>query len=348
LLKLDAILQRSAFPEIQMQNANFKAILSFFERDFEQGYQLYSDALNLRDSIRSAESKTRIAELELEYETAKKDIEIQSQLLIIAKRNRQKNNLLFLVLLLGISTILLFMIFSQGKRRRLAELKLKQQQIQELEQRNKILGLASIIEGQEVERTRIAKDLHDGLGVLLSSVRRQIQNVQSEIKKLTDIDIIGNTEKLVATACEEVRRISHDMMPDALINFGLKEAMADLAEQIHSDHSLYMQLDIQEDLSLTEVQSINLYRIIQEFANNTVKHAKATKLGIKIQQDQNNVLMQLRDNGIGFDLNIARQKGGLGLTNIRSRVDFLKGAIEIDTNEGTSCSITIPTIKENI
>ena len=156
----------------------------------------------------------------------------------------------------------------QNKELAQKENEIQNQKIDQLENEKKILAMASMIEGQENERTRIAKDLHDGLGVLLSSVRRQVQNIHKEIEKLTELDIIGDTEKLINTACEEVRRISHDMMPDALMNLGLAEAIKDLAYQIEFDHGIKTHVIIPE-IELREITSINIYRIIQEFCNNT-------------------------------------------------------------------------------
>ena len=203
------------------------------------------------------------------------------------------------------------------------------------------MAMASMIEGQENERSRIAKDLHDGLGVLLASVRRQVKNVQQELEKLTEIDLIGDTEKLIGTACEEVRRISHDMMPDALMNLGLEEAVKDLAYQIEIDHHLKTHVDFSQ-LSLYETIEINLYRIIQEFSNNSIKYANAKNLYIYMEQSPNELKVSLRDDGEGFDLEDAKAGQGIGLSSMQSRVNFLNGSMKMDAKDGTTLEITIP------
>ena len=201
--------------------------------------------------------------------------------------------------------------------------------------------MASMIEGQENERTRIAKDLHDGLGVLLSSVRRQVQNVQAELQKLTEMDLIGDTEKLINTACEEVRRISHDMMPDALVNLGLSEAIKDLAYQIEFDHQIKTHLVIPE-INLEDTKSINLYRIIQEFCNNTIKYANASNIYIRIMQTSSSLKINLTDDGAGFNVEEAKSKSGVGIKSIESRVKYLNGFLDIEAANGTSYDIIIP------
>lgn len=336
--------------QVYFEGGCIESLIKFYEAkgDYQEANKYYQVLNEIGDSLFNKDIKIAVMDLERKYQTSQNEAKLLSQQIELQKKTKQRNSVFFLLALVSLAFTAIFFVLRQRNQKLLLvadnKRRIKEQKIIQLEKEKKILSMAAMIEGQEAERTRIAKDLHDGLGVLLSSVRRQVQNVQSEIKKLTGIDIIGDTDKLVASACEEVRRISHDMMPDALINFGIKEAIMDLADQIQTDHAMSIKLDIEDDLKMTDVQSINLYRVIQEFANNTLKHADATKLEISLQQDTKNILLSLRDDGKGFDLNEARQKGGLGISNIESRIDFLKGVIKIDTREGACYFIRIPNV----
>lgn len=311
----------------------------------EQAYKLLDEYRIIQDSIKGEETSRTINELEIQYQTAEKEKQILEQQIAINQRTRQRNQLIMLVSLLSLCILFIYLFQKERikKNKKLAEkeVEIQNQKIEKLENEKKILAMASMIEGQENERTRIAKDLHDGLGVLLSSVRRQVQNVQKELEKLTEIDLIGETEKLINTACEEVRRISHDMMPDALVNLGLSEAIRDLAHQIEFDYGLKTHVDI-PDIDIEDIKSINLYRIIQEFCNNTIKYANASDVYIRIMQTNTTLNINLADNGIGFDLKAAKSGSGVGIKSIESRVKYLNGFLNIETGDGTIYEIIVP------
>ncbi|MCB0668197.1 MAG: tetratricopeptide repeat protein [Saprospiraceae bacterium] len=311
----------------------------------ENAYQLLNEYRIIQDSIKSEATSRTINDLEIQYQTAEKEKQLLEQKIALAQKTKQRNLLMSLTGLLIL--IALFIYFYQKEKiRQNKELAQKENEIQnqkidQLENEKKILAMASMIEGQENERTRIAKDLHDGLGVLLSSVRRQVQNIHKEIEKLTELDIIGDTEKLINTACEEVRRISHDMMPDALMNLGLAEAIKDLAYQIEFDHGIKTHVIIPE-IELREITSINIYRIIQEFCNNTIKYANASNIYLRLIKTPSALKINLADDGVGFDLTEAKSKSGVGIKSIQSRVKYLNGFLDIEATNGTSYDIVIP------
>jgi len=154
--------------------------------------------------------------------------------------------------------------------------------------------------------------------------------------------MIGETEKMITNACEEVRRISHDMMPDALVNLGLSEAIKDLAFQIEYEHGLNTLIDVPE-IDLEKIKSINIYRIIQEFCNNSIKYAQASQLTIHIKENPASLKIHLADDGRGFDLAKAMTGPGIGIKSIESRVKFLNGFVDIEAENGTTYNILIPT-----
>jgi len=197
----------------------------------------------------------------------------------------------------------------------------------------------AMIEGQEAERSRIAKDLHDGLGGLLSTVKAHFSNIQSEIQKIEKINVYNRAHEMMDEACDEVRRISHNLIPGALRLEGLGEAVRHLGEETSDAHPFNVDVEIIGfESRMEESKEVFVYRIIQEALNNIIKHADAKKVLIQLSETDTEYHFIIEDDGKGFDpLQI---QSGLGLKSIQSRVDFLNGNLDIDTKEGVGTTIT--------
>ena len=221
---------------------------------------------------------------------------------------------------------------------------LKDQEIKELQQKNKLLALNSMIEGQEAERLRIAKDLHDSLGGLLSTVKAHFTTIQKEIEQLEELNITAKTNSLIDEACIEVRRISHNMMPHALSISGLQGAVEDIAENLR-DEGYEATLEVNHlPEKIEATKEVMIYRLVQEIISNIRKHAEAKSVLIQILGYKKELNLIIEDDGKGFIYDEAMEKGGLGLKSINSRVQFLDGTISWDSqpNKGTSVTINIP------
>ena len=200
-----------------------------------------------------------------------------------------------------------------------------------------------MIEGQEAERLRIAKDLHDSLGGLLSTVKNHFSTIQNEVEDEAKGNLTEKTGALIDEACIEVRRISHNMMPHALALAGLEGVMEDLAEQLTAE-GYEVTLETKGDLNyFDETKKVMLYRLLQEIISNIRKHAMAKNILIQLLVHENIIQLIVEDDGKGFEYDKAIKKGGLGLKSINSRVAFLDGQIDWDTqpNKGTTISINI-------
>jgi signal transduction histidine kinase len=202
----------------------------------------------------------------------------------------------------------------------------------------------SILTGEERERKRIAKELHDGLGAQLSAIKLHAQSVDYE-KML----LVENTKTLhqnlinqIDEACLEVRSISHDLLPPGLINSGIIESINRFVHQIkeNSDIDLKFIHQIEKETFTKDVE-VQIFRIIQELVNNILKHAHAQSAAIQLIQNNSRLLIIAEDDGIGFDMEDNRN--GLGINNIRNRIASLKGSIVFDTlrNNGTTVIIEI-------
>ena len=333
---------------IRIENYKSLIILSHKRNSFKEGFKYQNLLLKVKDSVLNRDKTQQILELNTKYETEKKEREIAEQKLTIEQKERQKNQILLVLAALAFMLIGLFVFFKkrikyqktiseQGKA-------IQKQEITELQQKNKLLALSSMVEGQEAERLRIAKDLHDSLGGLLSTVKNHFSTIQNEIKALEKLNLTEKTGELIDEACIEVRRISHNMMPHALSLSGLKGAIEDLAEQLVSE-GFDTTLEISDELRyLEETKKVMIYRLVQEIISNIRKHAEAKTILIQLLVYEREIKLIIEDDGKGFEYNKALAKGGLGLKSINSRVEFLDGQINWDSQpeKGTTISINIP------
>jgi len=307
----------------------------------------------LHDSLENKRYGNEVRTIQTQFETQKKEVEIARQEVVIEEQKREKQKLLggglTLALLLG--SIIWGLQFRSRKNRMIAMQRdeIQSQKIQQLERDRKFLSMSSMLEGQEAERIRIAKDLHDGLGGLLFTVKARMTNIMSEVRKIESFSVYEKTSELVDEACQEVRRISHNLMPGALRLLGLQGALEDLVEEINETYSLQTRLEVInfEDAELNDTQQVFLFRIVQEAVNNSIKYAEAQDILVQLSGSDEHYHLTIEDDGKGFDL--AQKSGGLGLQSIESRVNHLQGSIDIDSRIGigTTLSITVPKNHEN-
>ncbi len=203
-----------------------------------------------------------------------------------------------------------------------------------------------IIEAEERERKRISSDLHDGIGQLLSAVK---MNTEVLIEKYLNGKQEGEElgQRLLAMAdesCIEVRSIAHQMTPNALLKSGLVSAVRDFVNQIPADRiRIFLEVEGLSDRMESSVETV-LYRVIQESVNNVVKHAKASRIDISLISDQTEIRITVEDNGVGFNKKDSTLSSGIGLKNMHTRIEYLKGSVDISSEpgKGTLVSIYVP------
>lgn len=197
----------------------------------------------------------------------------------------------------------------------------------------------------ENERRRVVTELHDGIGPLLSSIKLNINSLDTEIEE--DINIIKNASSRMDEVMQNIRDISYDLMPVILERNGLNEAIKHFVTRNVSQKKMQVELVYDQQLIIADKQKeLNIYRIIQEIVHNTVKHAQATKLVIELRREKGLILLITQDNGIGFDHVKMRNnnKAGLGLKSIENRSEILKGKLILSSkkNVGTRYIIEMP------
>lgn len=207
-------------------------------------------------------------------------------------------------------------------------------------QRERITAEVRLLEN---ERKRIAGDLHDSLGPLLSSVKLRICSV--EVTDPRDKEQIAQSSRHIDEIITSMRQISYDLLPIALERKGLIDAVRDFAAHLGREDELEVNVYTMNDVTSRPEQDIHLFRILQEIIHNTLKHASASRLDIGFRQEPEELLLLVQDNGQGFSVEKAREHSrGLGLKSLETRTDILGGSIHISSavGEGTRYYIRIP------
>ena len=327
--------------------------LSEFEKEqgnWKQALLYRDNQLIYYDSVIKQQNHSRVLLNEAKYQSEKRQNEI-SQL----KKDNQiqalkaKQNNIVIYSLIAISVMIIFSgVITYGNLKQKQNLleqneKLQVQKINQLESEKQLMASEAVIRGQEEERGRLARDLHDGLGGLLSGVKFSLTNMKSNvILNAENALMFERSLDMLDHSISELRRVAHNMMPEVLIKFGLTEALKSYCDALIQAQILtinYQIIGLEERLP-SNVEII-LYRIVQELLNNTVKHAKATHVLLQLAQHEKELNITLEDNGVGFDMNEVSKHTGSGLENIRSRVEYLKGKLDIQSSAGKGTSVLI-------
>lgn len=300
---------------------------------YKDAAEMYKKMNVLKDSLYQSANPKALAEMQTKYETVKKEQLIEQQ------QNKIRGQRALLAAVLTALVLLSALSWSVYRRRQLrqearlqAELRVQQE-----------AAAVAVLEAEEKERQRIARDLHDGVGQMMSAAKMNLSafeaeaNVQDQEQKQALEKIIG----LVDESCREVRSVSHTMMPDVLLKKGLAAALQDFTGKLDS-RSLQIALyteGITENIDTNT--SMILYRVLQEAVNNVIRHAQATRLDISVVKDGEGIHATIEDNGKGFDVNEPGYAEGMGLKNIRTRVSFLKGTVDVDSGKGRGTVIVV-------
>ena len=232
------------------------------------------------------------------------------------------------LLMFLLAGMLLFFVSSYQKR-----LLRNKADVEKMKVRHQLDLFQSSIDAMEDERRRVSRDLHDEIGAALSVLRLQVgqMNIDQGFNPENTQNLIVGSKQLIDNTIENVRRISNDMLPSGLEEFGLKYAIEMLCDKVESASRLVINLNINSLERLDNRFELSLYRILQELLNNTLKHANATEVNIDFMTDNKQILIIYQDNGQGFDPEKLSKKG-LGLKNIESRVSMIEGKLEYDTS----------------
>lgn len=320
--------------------ADWYALQGNYKKAFE--YQLLHQAL--MDSITTAESREKMLMMEVRFRIENKEQEIRqlkskdeiSQLSI-----RQKNTLNYILIGSGVALLLISLLTYRNYRNKQ---KLQQQRITELETQQQLMATEAVLKGEEQERTRLAKDLHDGLGGMLSGIKFSLNTMKGNlIMTPENAQAFERSVDMLDSSIKEMRRVAHNMMPEGLVKFGLDVALKDFCNDINQSGALkinYQSIGM-ETAAIEQTTAITIYRVVQELVNNIIKHAAATTAIVQLSRSNDTIAITVEDDGKGFDTTILNQAKGIGWSNIQNRVTFLNGRLDVQSTAGKGTSILI-------
>jgi len=305
--------------------------------NYKEAYNMLAKYSSLNDTILSGERTLQFSERVARYESEKKDSQIKLQDAAI-----QKKNLLNTLLAGGITALLIIgILFLRNFRIKQA---INKQKIAELEKEKQLAAAEAVLKGEEQERTRLAGELHDGLGGLLSGIKHSLNSIKDEFK-LADIHK-GKFERsldMLDTSIKEMRRVAHNLMPDSLNKFGLTAAIEDYCSFVNQSDTVKIIFQFIGDKTIqpSKQLSLTVYRIVQELVNNIVKHSGATKAIVQLSVTLQMLSITVEDDGHGFDEHLIVNAKGIGLSNIKNRVEYMNGSIDLNSGKGRGTSVVI-------
>jgi signal transduction histidine kinase len=328
---------------------NYKALknndlaLPFFEK-----YILLKDSLNKEDF------EKRINSLKLEYDNSLKENQIKSQNLELLKKDNenlklQRNRNLFFTISIIVLLMAGFLIFNRLQLKKInknLETKIEERTSEiaeanrDLIRKNEEISQA-LFKGQNIERKRVASELHDNLSSLLSALKMSLSAIKTDSFSESEKHIYKGVMEMMGNAYQEVRNISHNIMPEELEKSGLAQTLSNVFEKINRSESIKIDFENQTLARFDKKIEFNLYSICLELINNVIKHSHATSVQVSLSNKDNMAELFVVDNGKGF---VNNSDSGNGLKNIKSRIEALNGTILVDSDKktGTKISVSVP------
>ncbi len=308
--------------------------------DFNQAHKNLTLTLQYRDSVYRLEQIKATEELHAKYETQKKERQIELQQISIneQKARLQRNRILIgsLITVTVLLLIIVILIRNQAKRKhellkKEASLKLQQAEI------------TAVINSQEKERNRFARDLHDGFGQMISILKMNISNLDQEQNDASKLAALRQSNNVIDEMYDELRNICFDLMPQTLMQQGLSAALEEFGNRVSQTAKVDCKVMIFDEYKrLSEFQEVSIFRIVQEWVNNVLKYAQASEISIQLTRDETEVTLTIEDNGQGFNSVLFYAGKGNGWKNIQTRLKQINGTFDLDTHEGsTGTMVTI-------
>ncbi|MBD3225082.1 MAG: tetratricopeptide repeat protein [Caldithrix sp.] len=303
----------------QMISENYAA-----QEDYQTALSYYKKFSRLKDSLYNEQRSRQLLDLRTRYETEKKEQKIALQKARLSEQAViiQRNYLMVIGLLVTILFVAIIFILWRSRQRRQNELRLRRAQID--------ASLAS----QEQERKRFSRDLHDGIGQLISACGLHLQQLKGDHRPFEGEGSIIKAQNVLDQIHTELRNIVFNLMPSTLIQNGLIAAVYEFAQRVNGQSGLHIEvMEFDMDMRLPENAEIHLYRIIQEWTTNVQKYANAANLTIQFLNHDDELTIMMEDDGQGFDPKILQQtSAGNGWKNIQSRIGHLGGSVEVDSS----------------
>ncbi|MFT3827418.1 MAG: histidine kinase [Chitinophagaceae bacterium] len=314
--------------------------------NYKKAYEYEKLFRIISDSIRSNDIKEKAAMMDVRFRVANKEQEIR-QLTATQKIQqlsiRQKNIINYVLIGSTIAFLIISLLIYRNYKH---HQKLQQVKIDELETEKQLTATEAVLKGEEQERTRLAKDLHDGLGGMLSGIKFSLSNMKENlIMTPENAQAFERSIDMLDSSIREMRRVAHNMMPEMLVRYGLDTALKEFCNDIGRSgaiHISYQSIGMNE-ANIEQTTAVTIYRIVQELVNNAIKHAAAPNLLVQLHfsEQERSLAITVEDDGKGFDKDHLSQSAGMGWKNIQNRVEFLKGTLDIQSSPGKGTSVMI-------
>ena len=305
----------------------------------QKAYKALLTHLKRNDSLISLRNQVIASNLRTKYQTAEKERQIVQQQLALNKAiSQNKQILISMVALVLLGGIYYYFLTRQSRIRSM----LQESEIVALKRENKLIAMQALLSGQEEERRRIAQDLHDNIGSLMTSLKMKVLGIQRDQQQNQLLNLVTEVDGIINQTTAEVRRISHNMTPVAMELTGLSGAVEDLGSQLNSE-GIHADFEIEGlDAIGDKDRAVVVYRIIQELVQNVRKHSQADTCSLKTRIVGPKLELEFADNGKGLSQEIWEQAQGMGFKSIHSRVDYLEGDIRLKVDQGTQFYISLP------
>jgi signal transduction histidine kinase len=303
--------------------------------NYRKAYAMQEEYHWLKDSLQSQEVTLKVSDMEARYRTAEKDKDIARKQLHIAGQEKQleRKNLWMVILsvtallLVGVFMVILLFIKQRNK------LALRRKEVESLKAR---------IEGEEQERQRLAGDLHDGIGSQLAAATTYLVAMSNIFPELHTTHHYHKTKEVLYNTAAELRRVSHNLLPDVIGRKGLTAALDDFCRD-NSNNGIAIEFHAYGKFEHSSpFLSLTIYRIVQELIHNILKHASASEAIVLLNEHASEISIIVEDNGVGIDT--GRKEEGIGLVNIRRRIMACAGTMQIEQGavKGTIVSVFLP------
>lgn len=311
------------------------------DKDHQTALEYERKAYILAEQLRNDAREREIAFIRKDYEIRQRELELREARALQRKSEYGAYALLAGIIALGLGSFVLIQSLRKNQKKREAALisQAEKEKLGLLEQLQKreLQSYAAAIEGQEMERRRIAAELHDGVGGTMAALKMTFSSLSRKISPETpQYESYEKAMNLLNNAVQEVRQLSHQMAAKQLLHEDLKLAIHELVAVLGQKENFGIQvdLDVLEETELSPEQKLNIYRLIQEHFQNTLKHAQANSVELKILRRHQWLFIEFRDNGKGFDYKEGEVLPGLGLQNIEKRIKQLGGRWSLQTSRG--------------
>lgn len=340
--------------DFKMQVDALQSLMEWHAALGEEGQALREARLiiHLNDSLQRAQYNERLALAEIGFETERKEhqiVEQQQELELARIEDRRKQLQRNLSITIAAALIVVALLLWRGLRARTKlaskERELHRRVVDQLMNESENKALHAMLNGQEKERNRIARELHDRVGSMLGALKMQMNALEARLENLHFDQPVhaAKVNHLLDETAQEVRRISHDMVSSNLSQLGLAEALKNLCDSLRVSGKPEVDLVLDGlDERLDRKVELEIYRIVQELISNALKHAKPEKLGITIARSPERISVSVADDGLGFDPSKARK--GMGLDNVESRAASIGATVRWDSapGKGTTAFVDCP------